>query len=155
MTGALLVSVSPEHAFDLARLHAQCFDEAWDAKALHGLIITPGFLGLIGSIGPNDPAQGFVLARSAADEAEILSIGVVPGFRGRGLGYELLSGLLGRLMALGASTVFLEVAAGNAAAQALYARAGFRLTGTRKGYYVRPGQPADDALLLRLDRPAP
>jgi ribosomal-protein-alanine N-acetyltransferase len=43
--------------------------------------------------------------------------------------------------------VLLEVRADNAAAQALYAGAGFERIGVRRGYY-RPG--GTDALVLRL-----
>src|SRR5690606_41318035 len=51
---------------------------------------------------------GFVLSRTAAGEAEILSIAVTEARRGRGLGAALLRHHLGRLMALGVTAVFLE-----------------------------------------------
>jgi len=50
----------------------------------------------------------------------------------------------------GAKAVFLEVAADNAAALALYQEAGFETVGVRRGYYPRPGGGAADALNLRL-----
>jgi ribosomal-protein-alanine N-acetyltransferase len=56
---------------------------------------------------------------------------------------------LGRLAALGAHKVFLEVEEGNASALRLYRRAGFTEVGRRKGYYANPtGEPAT-ALVLR------
>ena len=47
-----------------------------------------------------------------------------------------------------ARMALLEVRAGNAPAQALYERLGFREVGRRPGYY---SQPADDALVLALE----
>ena len=44
---------------------------------------------------------------------------------------------------------FLEVAADNAAAQALYARAGFAESGRRRGYYRRPDGSGLDALVMQ------
>jgi nitrogen-specific signal transduction histidine kinase len=43
-----------------------------------------------------------------------------------------------------------QIAAANAAARALYARAGFAPTGQRRGYYARAGSAAVDALTLTL-----
>ena len=49
---------------------------------------------------------------------------------------------------LGAEQMFLEVAEDNAAALALYRRAGFEAAGRRRGYYPREAGAAVDALLL-------
>jgi [ribosomal protein S18]-alanine N-acetyltransferase len=51
--------------------------------------------------------------------------------------------------ALGARTMFLEVAAANAAARALYAAHGFTEVGLRRRYYGN----GDDALMLRCTMP--
>ena len=56
-------------------------------------------------------------------------------------------------MALGAETLFLEVAVDNVAALGLYTALGFAETGRRKAYYARAGGPAADALILRVDLP--
>jgi ribosomal-protein-alanine N-acetyltransferase len=44
--------------------------------------------------------------------------------------------------------MFLEVAAGNIAARALYDRAGYCECGRRKGYYQRPDATRDDAVVM-------
>src|SRR6204780_3077030 len=87
------------------------------------------------SFGFSHPAGGMILARVAADEAEILTIAVDPGRRGRGLGSALLRAAMARAAALGAGAMFLEVAVSNAAARALYARHGFAEAGLRRQYY--------------------
>jgi ribosomal-protein-alanine N-acetyltransferase len=89
--------------------------------------------------------DGFVLARVAADEAEIVTLAVRPAARGRGLGRALLQAAIDKARSLGADTMFLEVGADNPQALALYAGLGFAKVGARKAYY-----DGRDALVLRL-----
>ena len=90
---------------------------------------------------------GFACARAAADSAEILNIAVHPSHTRKGMGRQLLEQLLGNLQQLGVREITLEVAQDNAAARALYARAGFNEVNKRKNFYG----PGRDALLLRKD----
>ncbi len=89
------------------------------------------------------------MVRVAADEAEILSIGVEPAARRTGLGAALVARAAEAAHASGARTLFLEVATGNAAARALYGGFGLREAGRRKAYYGA----GEDALILRADLP--
>lgn len=93
--------------------------------------------------------DGFVVARVAGGEAEILTLAVAPQARGKGLGRALLCEAIAKAEQLGAGEMFLEVGSGNPAARALYAGLGFVGVGARKAYYR--GQ---DALVLRLSLPA-
>lgn len=88
---------------------------------------------------------GFLIWRMLADAGEILSVGVAPALRGAGLGASLLRASLAAMKADGAPAAVLEVDAGNAAAIALYRRAGFGEVGARARYY-RDGA---DALIMR------
>lgn len=139
-----LREVRPEEAPALAALHAASFppDSAWgpDAIAL--------MLGLPGAFGLWRPGEGFVLARLAGDEAEILTLAVAPAARRRGLGAALMAGAMVVALTRGAaSAMFLEVAEGNAAARALYLALGFAEVGRRRRYYA----DGSDALVLRRD----
>ncbi|HEX4635368.1 MAG TPA: GNAT family N-acetyltransferase [Rhizomicrobium sp.] len=125
----------------LAALHAACFADAWNAAAIAQLLATPGAFAF-------HHKDGFVLARMAGDEAEILTLAVAPNARGRGLGRALLQSAIAGAAAHGAQTMFLEVGADNPHALALYAGLGFAKVGTRKGYYA-----SGDALVLRLSLP--
>jgi ribosomal-protein-alanine N-acetyltransferase len=71
----------------------------------------------------------------AADQAEILTIGVVPDARRRGIGTRLLDALVRFAIERGANELFLEVRVDNQPAQLLYERNGFAVLGTRRGYY--------------------
>ena len=95
-----------------------------------------------------------VLAQVAADEAEILSIGVTPDWQRKGVGLKLVQGVARAAAKSGARRIFLEVAESNAAALALYRKARFTETGRRKGYYARPGAKAEDAIQLGAEIPA-
>ena len=128
----------------LAALHAEAFASPWDAQAFTNLLAQPGvLLGL--------DTDGFILIRVVLDEAEILTLAVRPDARRQGLGRRLVERACVAAKAAGAATLFLEVAEDNAAARALYARAGFVEIGRRKAYYPGPDGRRIDALALRRD----
>jgi len=87
----------------------------------------------------------YVLGRSVVDEAEILRLAVLPAWRRQGLATGLLAMLRAALFRRGVRTCHLEVRAANRAALALYARAGFVVSGRRKHYYKNP---EEDAVLM-------
>lgn len=132
---------------DLARLHAAAFrrPRPWSAAEFAALLARPETLLAVAP-------QGFALARAVADEAELLTLAVAPEARRCGLGARLLAQVLEAAAARGATALFLEVGTDNAAARALYARAGFAEAGRRRGYH-----DGSDALILRraLAMPTP
>jgi ribosomal-protein-alanine N-acetyltransferase len=150
VSALILIPAVPAHADVLAQLHAQCFEEAWDEGSMQGLLATPGTFGVIGAAGEDSAPIAFAMARRALDEAEILSIGVIPDARGLRLGQAILTGLLDQARRNGVRSMFLEVAADNNPAIALYRGAGFEAAGLRKGYYTRKGSAPVDAHVLRL-----
>lgn len=145
MTAPGPVPASAAHAPAMAAIHQASFPphERWGEDAIRLQMELQGAFALIAEAG------GFVLARVAADEAEILSLAVAPTARRQGLGAALLAAAMAEARARGATAMFLEVAATNRPALALYARAGFREVGTRSNYY--PGGGA--ALVLRAALP--
>lgn len=128
---------------DLARLHAGAFTvpRPWSAAEFSELLSRADtFLIKKGA--------GFVLGRVIVDEAELLTIAVEAEARRQGTGLFLTETFLAEAARRGAATAFLEVAADNAAAIALYHRAGFRDSGRRKGYYACPNGTRRDALVM-------
>lgn len=130
----------------LARLHAGAFDPEWGSDEIASLLAMPGAFGLL-ALAAGAPV-GFLIARVAAGEAEILSLGVAPPARRRGVGRMLLDAALAAAAAEGAERMFLEVAEDNAAARALYAAAAFRAVGRRPAYYRRRGAANAPAVVL-------
>ena len=145
----MIAKATKDEAQDLAALHAAAFDHPWDAAALQALLAGPGVIALA-------DADGFILIRVVADEAEILTLAVAPGARRQGLGRRLVEVAARQAAGQGAASLFLEVAADNAAALALYQGAGFEPVGRRSGYYPRSGGLAVDAMVLKrpLNPPA-
>lgn len=138
-------------AEELAGLHARCFvtPRPWDAAAFAGFLGDP----LVFVLVEGDAA--FLLGRAVAGEAELLTLAVAPEARRRGLGRKLVARFLYQARLRGAETAFLEVAADNAAAMTLYARAGFARAGLRRGYYRTPEGAAVDAVVMARALTAP
>jgi [ribosomal protein S18]-alanine N-acetyltransferase len=114
----------------LAALHATCFADAWSHDFLGRLLEGPGVQGWLA----DDDA--FLLLRVVADEAEVLSIGTRPDARRAGLARALVRHAIATAQTHGATRLFLEVAADNVAALALYRAHGFAEVGRRSAYYA-------------------
>jgi ribosomal-protein-alanine N-acetyltransferase len=144
----ILRPAGPAEAELLAALQQACFpDDPWSAESIATLAGQPGALTLL-ALRDGAPI-GFVLARVAGEDGEIIVIGVLPQARRGGVGARLVTGALEGVQRLGATALFLEVAEDNGAARALYNRCGFLPVGRRPGYYKRPdGRIA--ALVLRF-----
>ena len=113
----------------LAVLHKQCFERPWDAAAIDAVLDHPGAIAFA-------TEGGFILMRQAADEAEVLTLAVVPNARRRGIGAALVRAACDQAYSCRVGAVFLEVAEDNAGARALYARLGFIEAGRRSAYYA-------------------
>jgi ribosomal-protein-alanine N-acetyltransferase len=133
----------------LAELHGASFHRGWDEEEFEDMLSQRNTL--VHRLRMGRKIVGFVVSRMAADEAEILSIALAPGYRGRGLSYDLLLTHLGHLAGRGIVKVFLEVEENNQPARRLYARAGFETVGRRERYYSQPDGEQLNALLMRRD----
>jgi [ribosomal protein S18]-alanine N-acetyltransferase len=145
-----LLWAEPFNAAEIAGLHARLFDPPWDQESIEQMLLHPASTALVARYGNPQTTVGFVLAQLAADEAEILTIGVDPDWQTHGLGLRLLEAVARACKRVEAKRLFLEVAEDNVAAQKLYAKAGFVEIGRRKGYYHRGAAPAVDARALAL-----
>jgi ribosomal-protein-alanine N-acetyltransferase len=92
---------------------------------------------------------GYFVLIVAAGEGHLLNLSVAAGNQRRGYGGALLAECIRIARMLGARNVHLEVRPGNRAAQALYARFGFRHIALRRGYYPA-GSQREDALVFVL-----
>ncbi len=129
---------------DLSEIHAEAFDTPWDAAAFAQLLDSAG-VSVLGD------ARGFILTRTIADEAEILTIAVRPSCRRQGLARHLVEQAIVVTRAWGAERMFLEVAENNTAAIELYTVCGFEQVGLRKNYYKRADGSSEHALVMVLN----
>ena len=140
--------IPPSAIEALAILHRACFpDDPWEADALARIMALAGAFGWL-AWEDEEPA-GFILVRDLGNECEILSLGVTPRWRRRGVGQALLRACVAEAVSRGLPSVVLEVAVDNDPAIELYNTAGFGVVGRRARYYRRPGGRVD-ALILRL-----
>ena len=96
----------------------------------------------------NTPGMaGYLIAQIIGHDAEIQSLAVWPERQRQGVGTRLLNDFMELARARGWERVFLEVRAGNLAAQRFYLRQGFENYGRRAGYYH---SPSEDACLMRM-----
>lgn len=86
---------------------------------------------------------GYRVTLMAADEAHLLNLSVAAAWQRRGYGRQLLLASMLDARRAGASVMLLEVRPSNEAAIALYQSAGFRVLGTRRGYYPADGGRED------------
>jgi ribosomal-protein-alanine N-acetyltransferase len=133
----------------LAQLHAASFHRGWGENEFDEMLRESNTL--VHRLRLGRSVIGFAVSRMAADEAEILSVAVATGHRGRGLSRDLLRAHLGHLAGRGVRTVFLEVEENNTPARRLYDRAGFTIAGRRERYYRQAGGEELNALVMRRD----
>ena len=94
-----------------------------------------------------DTIAGYAVVMLAVGEAHLLNLSVARPAQGRGIGTQLLDGVMAAALAHGAHDMLLEVRPSNAAGRSLYAKAGFVQLGVRKDYYPAKGG-REDALVL-------
>ncbi len=145
-----LLLTGPERADDIARLHATLFDEAWSSESVRKLMSNSVSMAMVATYGGQKQVVGFALAQMVGDEAEILTLGVAKPAQRHGIGRQLVEGLVRSARRAEVYRIYLDVAADNAAAIALYSKLGFEEAGRRRGYYVRKGSAAVDAVSLSL-----
>ena len=148
MTDPILRSMTRVDFGALARLHAECFpDDAWQITDFMELLAIPGASGHIAGADSAHKIDGFILDLITQDEAEILTLGVAPAMRRRGIGRKLIDDLARRARKKGARRLVLEVATDNNAALRLYESSGFTPLGQRPGYYRRKNSNIDAFIL--------
>ncbi|MBE0476491.1 MAG: tRNA (adenosine(37)-N6)-threonylcarbamoyltransferase complex transferase subunit TsaD [Coriobacteriia bacterium] len=88
---------------------------------------------------------GYGGVMAVGEDGHLMNLALRSDVRGRGLGLALLSHLIEASVALGVRRLTLEVRPSNAAAAALYERAGFSVAGRRPGYYE---DTSEDAVIM-------
>lgn len=147
MSGWVIRPAHPSEAGAVAAIERRVFGaRSWGEAGVAGGFDAKG-VGILVAETADGAIAGFAIWRVAADEAELLSIGVENDKRRNGLGAALLRSVVAGAAAAGAASVFLDVDPANDAAVRLYRGAGFIETARRKAYY-RNGA---DALILRAD----
>lgn len=149
----LLETATRGQARMIATLHARCFERQWGTAEIAELLAQDTVLCLVVRlVGKPDLAPlAFAIVRNVVDEAEILSIGVDPKHRRRGLARKLMEEIVRRLHGERTRSLFLEVDQANKPATGLYQQMKFQIVAERPAYYNNPAGDKSTALVMRLD----
>jgi len=150
-------NVTLVHAAVLAELHRACFDgqpwhRPWSEAEMAQVLALPstrGWLALArreGIVATEPEPAGMLLVQVAGPEADILTLCVRPGqWRRRGTAHALITQGEADLRVVGVEQVFLEVATANTSASAFYEKIGYKILGSRPGYYSNKSGQVFDA----------
>ncbi len=131
---------------DLPAVHeieALSFSNPWSDATFRGEIQNKGISFPMVIVRSEDGrVAGYICYWLIRDEVQINNVAVHPDFRGKGIGEAALRLILKEVREKGAVFATLEVRASNEAAGRLYEKLGFKVLGTRKGYYTNPVEDA-------------
>ena len=133
----VFVSLDKE-LFPYSPWSASQYKEEFSAPTRHFVVAVDDEQSIIGYAG--------VFAPGAA-EADVLTVGVVPNHRGKGVARQLMELLTSWAHNQGSTAMMLEVKVDNAEAIGLYESLGYSKLNTRKDYFG----PGLDALVMRLE----
>lgn len=147
-TTVQLVPMRVQHVGALMPFEREMFGpEAWSRQSYLAELSDTRHRTYVAAEDADGALLGWAGVRVLADEGEILTVGVVPGARRRGIGARLVEHLVTTARERGAKALYLEVRVDNEAAQGLYEREGFTRVGLRRGYY--DGGRVDAVVMLR------
>ncbi len=127
----------------VAEMEHQLFPDAWSEKSILETLEQTNTICLIAEKAGR--TAGYLLAYTAADEAEIARIAVVKELQRQGAARALLAKLESVCGSEGIKKILLDVRSGNGAARALYTSTGFKEDGIRQRFYENP---VEDAILM-------
>src|SRR5437016_4569650 len=108
--------VGEEAAQTLARLHGECFPNYWNHEAFTDFFSVKGTYALLAEAGA---VVGMLVYRVQFEQADIITLAVLPPFRRHGIASALLDRAMAHIRESGARRLFLDVEDGNAAALTL------------------------------------
>lgn len=147
-----IIAMEPQDCVEMAALHGERFARPWNDGEFHSLLSQETVFGFVArqtNAILKKPLPGFVLARHAAGEAEILTVVVNSKLARCGLGWRLMLAAMREAQMRGAESIFLEVDDGNAAALGLYRKLGFEKVGERRAYYKDENGVSSTALVMK------
>lgn len=148
MTEVVIGPMQRKHITELMRYERPMFGtEAWSASAYRDELADHQHRYYLAAV-DDDALQGWAGMRIVDTEAEVLTVGVIPTARKRGIGSALLAGLLDEARRREVAEVFLDVRIDNDDAQRIYRREGFVDVGRRRGYY---DHGRIDSLTMKLE----
>lgn len=132
--------LEPEMVTQVARLEKESFSEPWSAQAFSDTINSKN--ARVYCIFDKDMFIGYVGLSVCMEEGEITNVAIAENQRGKGYGRKLMESVIEAERQKGVTKLFLEVRESNENAIRLYKSVGFKATGIRKNFYVKPVENA-------------
>lgn len=138
--------VAETEADKLTKIHEICFPRYWNREVFTDFFAVQDTFAFLVEDGKE--AVAMLVYRTAFDQAEILTIAVLPSYRKQGVAGKLVEDMLEKCKNLGVEKLFLEVEVGNNPAIKLYETYGFQHINRRKLYYQQLDGSLTDALVM-------
>jgi ribosomal-protein-alanine N-acetyltransferase len=135
----VFVSLDKE-LFPYSPWSASQYKEEFSSPTRHFVVATDAAQNIIGYAGVFAPGQA---------EADVLTVGVIPSHRGKGIARQLMSMITNWATEQGSIAMMLEVKVDNSDAIGLYESLGYSKLNVRKDYFGA----GLDALVMRVDLP--
>lgn len=142
-----LREMSLEDVPEIYQIEKEVFAGTWSESSIESCLWRDIYFSYV--ITCHQEILGYFIAASIFDEGELLRIAVLPKYRKRGIGRQLMQHYMQKNLERGVEKSFLEVRKSNIAAISLYKKMGFAITGSRKNYYTAP---TEDALIMNWQR---
>ncbi len=141
----LLRRAETEDILDIALLEEITFPTPWSEESIRH-DVESNDIALVAVAEWNGSFAGYMDVWQVAGEGQLNNIGILPDYRGLGIGEHLMKYMMDWLITCGNEEMTLEVRASNERARHLYRKLGFEEIGVRPGYYLDDGE---DAILMR------
>lgn len=130
----------------LTKIHIECFPRYWNRQAFTDFFSVENTFAIL--VENYDQPVAMIVYRIVFEQADILTIAVLPAFRKKGIAKKLIGDALEHCKKLGAKKLFIDVEVGNEAALKLYENTGFKQISRRKLYYQQLDGSLTDSLVM-------
>lgn len=137
-----------ENISDVAEIEKICFAHPWSEKSLEEQL-TNDISHFFVAKNIDGKSIGYAGMQAIVGEGYVTNIGVLPQYRGSGIGSRLVKQLIDTADGLRLDFISLEVRPSNTVAIALYKKYGFKEVGRRKNFYR---SPTEDGLIMTYTR---
>lgn len=121
-------------------LEAAIFSQPWSKKGFEDALNMENTIFLVAEY--EGEIAGYIGMYLSLDEGEITNVAAASGMRRMGVGNTLICSAIKAALEKGITRIILEVRVSNETAIRLYERNGFKICGTRKGFYEFPKEDA-------------
>ena len=130
---SIILNCDFDQAKNLSELEEKIFSTSWDPLWIREKINNENAVYWVKK--EDDEIVGYLAVQYVGEDIEILGLGVLEDYRGKGYASDMLFAMMNHLKQYNYNKVFLEVRDSNNVAKNLYSKFNFNRSGTRLNYY--------------------